>query len=162
MRNAQLLMQAYSQAPWRKQMQVILWFSLSVIMISLLVGLYLNVSARAATHGREIQGMQAKIRVIQRTNADLEAQLAFLTSASVLEERIQELQLQPASPEQLMYVVVDSYIPRQPANLAPPAGPAVASSPGITPEFSQSLVDWLKEELNAVQWSTWLNEVFER
>jgi cell division protein FtsL len=120
MREAQQLILAYAQAPWRKQLQLIGLFSLSVVIISLVASLYLIVSAQAATHGREIQFMQSEIQRIRRENADLESKLAALSTTAMLDQRAQEMGLQPALADQIVYLSVDGYIPRQPANLAPP------------------------------------------
>jgi cell division protein FtsL len=87
MREAEQLILAYAQAPWRKQLQLIGLFSLALVMVALIASLYLIVSAQAATRGREIQSMQYDIQEMQRQNADLESQLASLTTAARLEER---------------------------------------------------------------------------
>jgi hypothetical protein len=53
MDRVQSLTQAYSQAPWRKQMQIIGLFLL-VLVLTALVGIYLSVTARAAAVGRDL------------------------------------------------------------------------------------------------------------
>ena len=65
------IVQAYRQSPWRIQLQVVGLFLLLLVMIALVAGIYLNVTARAATIGRRIQEMQFEIQVNQRLNADL-------------------------------------------------------------------------------------------
>jgi cell division protein FtsL len=162
MREAEQLILAYAQAPWRKQLQLIGLFSLALVMVALIASLYLIVSAQAATRGREIQSMQYDIQEMQRQNADLESQLASLTTAARLEERAKELGLQPAQPDQIVYLEVSGYVPRAPANLAPPAEPAVASGPGISPAFSQPLFDWVKDQISQAGLANWINEVTRR
>jgi len=162
MREAQQLILAYAQAPWRKQTQLIGLFSLALVLISLIASLYLIVSAQAATRGREIQFMQTEIQDLQRQNADLESQLASLTTAARLDERAKELGLQPAQPEQIVYLEVPGYIPRSPANLAPPVEPAAATGPGISPAFSQPLFDWVKDQVSQAELAKWFVEVTRR
>jgi cell division protein FtsL len=162
MRNAQQLILAYAQAPWRKQTQFIGLFLLGLVFIALVASLNLIVSAQAATYGREIQGIQAEIKKTQRMNADLESQLAELLSADNLEERAKEFGLSPANPEQIIYLEVEGYIPRQPANLAPPSKPAAAPSPGMSPEFSQPLFTWVKDQIFKVEITQWISEVTTR
>ncbi len=162
MREAQQLILAYAQAPWRKQLQMIGLFSLSLVIIALIASLYLIVSAQAATHGREIQYMQSEIQRIRRENADLESQLAALSTVAMLEQRAETMGLQPAQPDQIIYLSVDGYIPRQPANLAPPAQPASAPGPGLSPEFSQPLFDWVKDQITNADFATWISEVTRR
>jgi len=139
------IIQAYRQAPWRMQMQIIGLFLLVLVFTALVAGIYLNVTARAATIGRQIQEMQAEILVNRQLNADLETQLALLTSAEVMARRAEELGFRPAAAGEFFYVVVPGYSGRQPAVLAPPPGPEAASSPELPPEFTQSLIDWLRQ-----------------
>ncbi|MFN2194931.1 MAG: hypothetical protein ACK2UW_02250 [Anaerolineales bacterium] len=162
MKNAQQLILAYAQAPWRKQTQFIGLFLLVLVLIALVASLYLVVSAQAATYGREIQGMQFDIDEYQRMNADLQAELAQLTSATTMEARADELGLQPAQPEQILYLKVKGYVPRQTANLAPPVEPIAPPVPGINPEFSQPLFDWLEQQVIGVDLKTWMSEVTRR
>lgn len=162
MKNAQQLILAYAQSPWRKQTQFIGLFLLVLVLIALVASLYLVVSAQAATYGREIQGMQFQIQEFQRKNADLQAELAQLSSATTMEARADELGLQPALPEQIVYLKVNGYVPRQPANLAPPVEPVAAPVPGINPEFSQPLFDWLEKQVIGVDLKTWIAEVTQR
>lgn len=147
MRNAYLLMQAYSEAPWRRQAQFIGLFFLVLVSFAVLAGIYLTVTARAATFARAVQNSQYEIDELRRSIADLETQLAQLTSSAVQQERAEDLGLMPVTASEIVYVVVPGYTGRQPVHLAPPPNPVVASQPGIAPEFSQSLFDWLLDEL---------------
>ncbi|MFQ5616293.1 MAG: hypothetical protein ACE5GO_07520 [Anaerolineales bacterium] len=143
--NPRKFIHAYRQAPWRVQLQMTGLFLLSLVMIGLVAGIYLNVTARASTIGREIQEMQNGILILQRANSDLETQLAQLTSASTMERRARDLGFRPVNPGEALYLMVPGYTGRQAVVLAPPPGPAVSSSPGLPPEFTQTLFDWLKE-----------------
>ena len=53
--------QAYSQAPWRSQTQLIVVFMLVVVTTALVAFIYLNTTAQAATIGRQIQEMQVNL-----------------------------------------------------------------------------------------------------
>ncbi len=158
--------QAYSQAPWRKQLHIIGTFLLIVVSIALVAGIYLNVTARAAAIGREIQGMQVRLGGLQRVTsdpqaepeplpieeleqriADLQAELASLTSYEVMYERARALGLRPVNPEEVLYLEVPGYVEPQTAILAPPPEPVFVSTRGISPAFRQSLVDWVKLQI---------------
>jgi cell division protein FtsL len=52
-------------------------FLLVVIFAALVAGIYLDVTARTATIGREIQVMEEEIEALKLVNADLESRLAF-------------------------------------------------------------------------------------
>jgi hypothetical protein len=141
----QQLIHAYKNAPWRVQLQMIGGFSLIVVLVALVAGMYLNVTARAATIGREIQGMESTILELQRDNADLENQLGMLTSIRTMQERAEDLGFQPINPAEVTYITAPGYAGRQAVSLAPPPGPVVASASHLPAEYTQSLFDWLLE-----------------
>ncbi len=142
MDNVRLLTQAYSQAPWRKQIQFIVLFLLVLVMVALIAGIYLNISARSVAAGVEIQEMESNIEDVQQSIQDLETQLAFMTSSSVMEERARGLGLQPVDASQIEYVEVPGYSERQGPSLAPSSEPKVIAAPGVSPEFTESIIDW--------------------
>src|SRR4030042_4797331 len=106
MQNVKNITQAYSQAPWRKQVQWIGAFLLVPVFLWLIAALYLDVTARAATIGREIQNLQVgqvelvnvlpdqenlSIEELKRRNADLQTQLAYLLSEKTMQKRADAL-----------------------------------------------------------------------
>jgi cell division protein FtsL len=141
------LTQAYTQAPWRKQLQLIVGFAIFGVMVALIAGVYLNVSARAVAAGNEIQIMQNDIQNMQRMNSDLESQLAQVTSTKVMEDRARALGFRPIKPEEIVYLQVSGYTNRQEANLAPPPGPTVVTSPMLSPAYQESLLEWLRDNV---------------
>ncbi len=167
MHNVQKISQAYSQAPWRKQVQWIGTFLLVLVFVWLIAGLYLDVTARAATIGREIQEMQIgqietanvtpdllKLRSIEelrQRNADLQAQLAFLLSEDTMKERAKGLGFEPVEPGTTIYVEVPGYTPPQYATLAPPPGPTVSSQETETVIVRSWLLDWVKEQFRLAE-----------
>lgn len=136
------------QAPWREQRQWIGLFLLGFVAIAMVAGIYLNVTARTAVSGREIQNLQAGISANLRTNSDLETQLASLTSAQAMQRRALALGFEPVSPEDITYVVVPGYVPDRTVDLSnPQAGQTVR--PILLPEYSESLFDWFTRTLAA-------------
>lgn len=135
--------QAYHQAPWRVQLQWVLLFLLGLILVAFIAGIYLSVSARAATTGREIQNMEMDAEVIERDNADLESQLAFLTSAAQMNKRAKDMGFVPIEPGTEIYMKIPGYTGRQPAVMAPPPGPGTVTIPLIRPNYTQSLWEYL-------------------
>ncbi|RPI34461.1 MAG: hypothetical protein EHM70_02780 [Chloroflexota bacterium] len=145
MESVRRLTQAYSLAPWRKQLQVIVFFLLILVLFALVAGIYLNVSARAVTLGHEIQNLQNDIEDYERSIADLETQLALLRSTSAMEERASDMGFRPAGPDDITYLSVPGYLGRQEAVLAPPPGPSAVGATVISPAYTESLIDWLKD-----------------
>ena len=135
---------AHKQAPWRIQRQWIAAFLLLVIGAAMVAALYLDVTARAAVAGREIQELRMEMTTIQRTNADLETQLANLTSTAEMRRRALELGYRPVKPGELDYVPVPGFVPPEPTILlvAKDAPPRLQPLP---PEYTQSLLEWFSD-----------------
>ena len=100
------LTQAYSQTPWRRQTMFIGLFLLVVIFAALVAGIYLDVTARTATIGREIQVMEEEIEALKLSNADLESRWAFLTSSEVMEQRSHSLGFQRVEMAEITFLLV--------------------------------------------------------
>lgn len=139
--------QAYSQTPWRKQMQGVGMF-LAILVLGLVIAMiYVDVSAEVVTVGRDIQKMQAAIEILENSIADKQSQLAYITSAVEMEKRALEMGFQPVAPGEAAFIVVSGYAGRREAVLAPPSLPAVAQTAALSPEYTLSLFDWVKKEL---------------
>ena len=139
--------QTYSQAPWRKQLQIIGLFSLALVFIALVAGIYLNVSARAAAVGRDIQSKQEQIEILDLEIEDLQSQLALILSWPAMDERAQAMGFQLVSPDDVLYLPVQGYVERQPAVLAPNTERAIVDAPMLPPEYTESLFEWLGRQV---------------
>jgi len=142
------IIHAYKQAPWRVQRQYVGAFLLVVIVLAMVAALYLQVTAGAARAGREIQEMRFEITTIQRTNADLETQLADLTSTTEMERRALEMGYRPVKPGELDYVAVPGFVAPEPAILLA-AEDVVQYSPTLPSEYTQSLVEWFDNRIKS-------------
>jgi cell division protein FtsL len=140
------IIHAYRQAPWRVQRQWVGVFLLAVIGAAMVAALYLDVTARAALAGREIQELRSLITTVQRENADLETQLADLTATEVMQRRALELGYRPVLPGELDYVAVPGFVEPEPAILlaAKDATPQLPSQPA---EYTQSLLEWFEDRI---------------
>jgi hypothetical protein len=173
MENLHQLTQAYSQAPWRKQMYMIGVILLFLVCAAIVAGIYLNVTARAAAVGRQIQEMQVRlygyhyltgesadtyvpIEELEQKIANLNSQLAFLTSYTVMEQRVKDLNLTPIAADHIEYLEVPGYSDRQATSLAPPPVPVVVNASIIDPQFKESLFDWVTQQ--ARKTASFLNE----
>lgn len=143
------LVHAYRQAPWRIQRQWLGGFLLGVLAIAMVSSLYLDITAQAAISGREIQGLTSDIVSVEEGNADLQTRLAELNSDAVMQKRAKDLGYEPVDPAQLQYVIVPGYVAPQPNILA--VAPALQpSAPTIAPEYTESLIEWLQQQLQPV------------
>jgi cell division protein FtsL len=147
MYRVQNITQAYSQAPWRKQLQWVGLFMLALILIAMVAGIYLSVSAQASTAGREIQIMYAEMEEIRRNIEDMESQIAFLTSNSEMETRAEELGFSPVSSDDIFYILVPGYSKPDQIVIAGSPGVSLPEIPTVAEEYTQSLFDWLSERV---------------
>ncbi len=147
MNGVRQLTQAYSQTPWRRQLQLLGLFLLLVVLAALVAGIYLNVTARAGTLGREVQIMQNKIEDLELQNADLETRLAILNSAAEMEKRALDMGFKPLERDNVTYIVVPGYISRQQAVIAPPPKPKTVVAASLPSDYTESLLVWLQENL---------------
>jgi cell division protein FtsL len=142
------LQQAYRQAPWRRQMQMIGFFAAGVASVALLAGLYLNITARAATAGRMVQDLQDQRAQMQQQIEDLSSQLADISSVDAMQQRASELGFAPVLPGSITYLSVQGYKGRPVVQLAPRAGTQFGLASRMPPAYTQSLFDWLANILN--------------
>lgn len=141
------LTQAYSQAPWRKQTMFIGLFLLVIIFAALVAGIYLDVTARTATIGREIQGMEEEIESLKLANADLESKLALLMSSDEMEKRARSMGFHSIEMGEAIFVVVPGYLPRQHVRLALPPGPVKTVAATLPSAFTESLFAWFQRKV---------------
>jgi cell division protein FtsB len=143
----QSLIQAYQQAPWRNQLKWIATFLLGVIVVALVAGLYLSISAQAVSMGFEIQAKNQDKVVIAQDIADLRNQLGDLTADPAMLERAKTLGYDYANPSDIEYILVPGYSGRQTASLAPQTATEEFSEPTINPEYTSSLSEILFQGL---------------
>ncbi|MFH1632749.1 MAG: hypothetical protein ABIG63_01895 [Chloroflexota bacterium] len=139
--------QAYPQTPWRKQLQGIGTFLAVLVVCALVTGIYLNVTSRAATIGRQIQIDRNTVVNLERDIADKQSQLASLTSAVEMEQRASEMGFHLAASDEILYILVAGYEERPRAVLASSPQSFVTVAPTLSPAFTQSLLDWIRQEV---------------
>lgn len=145
MDNVNKLVSKVRQAPWRVQRQWIGLFLLGVVVVTMVSALYLNVTVRTAVAGREIQMLEDDIAVNERANADLETELAGLTSVEAMTQRALALGLQPASPDEITYVYVAGYHTPSAVNMS--TSNEVSETPILLPVHTETLFDWFIRKL---------------
>ncbi len=147
MANGIALIQAYQQAPWRKDIQRVGVIASLVVVAALVAAGYLSVTAAAAGVGRAVQRAQADIRKLSQTNEHLQTQLGVLTSARTMQERAADLGFVPVEKEQLVFIQVAGYGGRPAASLAPePEGNALLGSQ-LPREYTLSLLEWVQDTI---------------
>jgi len=147
---------AYSQTPWRKQWQMIGLVSLILVLMAMIAGVYLSISAQSTAVGRDIQSMQSTSIAIDRENEDLQSHLALILSSSEMEARASSLGFVAVPPEQIVYLNVPGYEERQAVILAPSNERNVVGARYMPPEYTESIFEWL-----ALHIKTWYSSIIE-
>ena len=142
------IIHAYKQAPWRIQRQWVGAFLLAVIGLAMIAALFLDVTARAAVAGREIQEERFNIISIQQENADLETRLAKLTSSAEMERRALAKGYRPVQPGELDYVAVPGFVPPEP-DILREAQDVIVPETTLPYEYSESLLEWLDKQIKS-------------
>lgn len=148
MERVERLSQAYSQAPWRRQMQLLGLFLLGIVFIALTASIYLNISAHSGAIGREIQRKQADMLKDERQIAHLKGQIGNMYAADEMERRARALGFQTVQPDKMLYILVPGYVDRQPVSLAPAYQAQVVGAPVLPGEYTESLFLWLQKQFN--------------
>lgn len=143
LKRSKAFIQAYQQAPWRRQMQVIGFIAAGLVVLSLVAAVYLNITARAATAGRLVQSLQREVADQEQKIEDLETTLAFITSVETMQQRATDLGFEPLSPNAITYLSVPEYLGRPTgAQLAPKAGSRFGAAARLPAAYTESLFDW--------------------
>jgi cell division protein FtsB len=138
--------QSYSQAPWRKQLQFIGLFSLFLVFLALIAGIYLSVSAQAAKVGRTIQDMQRETEAMDLEIENLQAQLALIKTADEMERRAEDLGFSKVQVDEIVYLKIPGYYEPQGVVLAPYQGRTIAGAKVMPEQFTESLFSWLQRQ----------------
>ncbi len=147
MENITQIVHKVKQAPWRVQRQWLGLLLLGLVLMTMVAGIYLNVTAQAAINGRQIQILTAKIESNKQTNADMEIELAGLTSSEAMQDRADELGFHPATTDEITYVAVPGYVDSPPVNLSSQA--AIPQPSLLKSEYSETLFDWFTRKMTA-------------
>jgi cell division protein FtsB len=150
----QSLIQAYRQAPWRNQLKWIATFLLGVIVIALVAGLYLSISAQSVAIGLDIQAHNQDKVVLEQDIADMNNQLGDLTSGPVMLARAKALHYDYVNPSDIEYILVQGYGGRQSASFAPQVSQDETPPDTLNPDYTRSLSEVLFQGLmkfNALQ-----------
>lgn len=145
MKDLSQIVQKVRQAPWRVQRQWIGLILLGIVLVAMVAGIYLNVTARATIFGREIMNMTAENDMNKRRNSDLSTQLASLTSEESMRERAEELGFQPVTTEDITYITVPGYTGSKPVDFSTLVSSQKPSL--IRSVYYETLFDWFTRQI---------------
>lgn len=137
------LTQAYSQTPWRKQVQMLALICVLLVIVAIAATVYLTVTAQANQYGRQIQSGLYEIRQLDIEISDLQAKYAHMTSASEMVNRALALGFQRPDSETVLYFTAPGYIPRQAAQISSASSTPIISAKFLPPQYTESVLVWL-------------------
>jgi cell division protein FtsL len=148
-RNTKTILDAYAEAAQAihstrsLQRQWVILFGVMIAIVAMVAGLYLDVTARAAITGREIQSLEQATIANRRANADYETDLARLMSYQVMNARALTAGFEFIERDSVQYMVVPGYVPVDGVHFksAVPEKQSISAAP----EYHQSLLEWLSE-----------------
>ncbi|MCA9982920.1 MAG: septum formation initiator family protein [Anaerolineales bacterium] len=118
---------------WLGETQAALGWGVILIIGALVGTLYVSQASRIAERGRTTQRLQFELENIKRENAELEREIAEAQSLELLAERAREEGFVRSLPEDIEFLVVDSY----PPDLATPA--AATPEATLAPVYPETL-----------------------
>jgi len=139
-------LQAYKQSPWRSQLQWIGLFLLGLVLVAAVTGVYLSISAQAATTGRKIQFIENDIDEINNEIADLTTFLASTRSTEKMLTKAKDLGFKLMNTNEAKYLEIPGYDPETDLALAPPRVNIIAESPIVKSAYKSSLWDWFVKQ----------------
>jgi len=140
--------QAFKQAPWRSQIRYVGLFLLGLVVVLVVASIYLSISGKAATAGLSAYRMNLERETLERQIADRKAQIAIMTSATLMEQRATDLGFKRIDTSKAVYMIIPGYTGRQPAVLAAPPGIDESKRSIVLPAYRQSIWDWLFQGIN--------------
>jgi hypothetical protein len=114
-------------------------------LIALLVvgGMYLAVNAQLTRAGRRVLDLQEERANLLRQHEEYTSVLAELTSPQRMMEHALELGFEPATPNQIEYVIVEGYADPEPfVAPRPPDSPAMGEGT-LSPAYTETLGEWM-------------------
>jgi len=141
---AQTLQSARS-IPLNIQRQWVILFAVGIAVVAMVAGLYLDVTARAAITGREIQRLEQSIAANRRANADYATEYASLMSNRVMQVRAREAGFEMLARDNVTYMVIPGYLSFDAVFFT--SDEVVTGAISASPEYHESLFDWLAEAI---------------
>jgi len=142
------LMQAYSNNPRRKKLQILGSILLFLVIFAVLLVSYLIVSSRVVAMGRQLQSAKDEIDQLEYINVNYMNEITDLSRIEVMEERAKELGFRAPYPGESYYIPVPG-LKREAVVEVPDQSSHLGVDVNVNvPAYHQSLFEWVRERLN--------------
>ncbi len=142
--------QGYSNSPRRQKLQILGGILIAAVLGSMMLILYLVVSARVVSMGRQLQQAKDDIDQLVYLSVNYSYQIERLSRFDVMEKRATEMGFRPPYPGEVFYVPVPGYTTQEGSavEMANDSRPAVINV--NLKEYHQTLLEWVGEQLSAL------------
>ena len=131
---------SFQQAQWRRHRQIYVPIMIIVFALSMFGAIYLAETSRAAVTGRHVQQLRRQVELIGYENDLIDANNAYLESASLLIDRAGQLGYVPLQLDQIEYLIVPGFGYEQNEYLASISDDY--ESVKLTSYYDENLTDW--------------------
>lgn len=141
------LVQAYSNSPRRQKLQTIGSIFMVIVISAVMLILYLVVSARVVSMGRQVQMAKDEIDQLVYISVNYRNQIAELSRFEVMEVRAEEMGYRAPYPGEVFYVPVLGYGKEVGTRVVfqQETQPAVIDVNRL--EYHQGLIGWMGERI---------------
>jgi len=142
------LIQAYSNSPRRQKLQIIGSIFMAIVIASVMLILYLVMSARVVAMGRQLQQAKDDIDQLVYLSVNYRNEIAYLSRFEVMEKRAKKLGFRAPYPGEVFYVPISGYDLQAQVGVdnSSNSNPAVINVNLI--EYHESLLDWIGNQLS--------------
>jgi hypothetical protein len=137
-------LQADPQTLWRGVIQstgsTLLW----VLILLVLGGLYLSVSAKAASAGRLVITLSDELEEVRQTYSEVVARHALATSPQRMRELASSLGYRPAEIDEVRFLRTNLIQERLSFQAPVPQSVGAARKTTLSPAYTETLMDWAK------------------
>ncbi|MFN2112391.1 MAG: hypothetical protein ACK2TT_04675 [Anaerolineales bacterium] len=142
------LIQAYSNSPRRQKLQLVGGIFIAIVLGATMLVLYLVVSARVVSMGRQLQQAKDDIDQLVYVSVNYSYQIDRLSRFEVMETRAEEMGFRAPYPGEVFYVPVAGYADGEGTvvEVVDDSRPAVINV--NLREYHQTLLEWVGEQLS--------------
>ncbi len=144
------LIQAYSNSPRRKKLQILGSFFLGLVVLGVLLISHLIISARVIGMGRQLQEAKNEIDTLEYKNVNLRDHIARSKQIKILEERAREMGFRAPFPGETFYVEVPGFEQRYERELSISKTKHSAEINISRREYHLTLLEWIQEQLSMI------------
>ena len=142
------LIQAYSNSPRRQKLQIIGNIFMVIVIAAVMLILYLVVSARVVSMGRQLQQAQDEIDHLVYLSVNYSNEIANLSRFEVMKTKAKELGFRAAYPGEVFYVPVQGFdqVEEARVEIQNDTKPAVINVNLL--EYHETLFEWIGNKLS--------------